>query len=553
VRRDLNRLASSEFDLLVVGGGIYGVAAAWDATQRGLRVALIDKGDFGAATSFNNAKTVHGGVRSLQRGHIGEMREYLRERRALSHILPHLVHPLPFLLPTYRHPLQHRWAVGLYFTLNDLLARDRNALDDPSKHLPPSRLVSREECLRLHPAVRDTGLTGGVVWYDAQFSNSDRAALAFVTTAVREGCAAANYVEATGLMLADGRVHGVLARDAMSGETFHVRARSVLLAAGGWTDEWLRGQLPGARRLVPAWSVAMNVVTRPIAGSHAVGGKARGRLFFLAPWGTVTIAGTSHDPWTRGPGAVEVNHDNLARLMADLNEAFPGIGLDEGDIRLVHRGLLPASAATSQRVTLLRTSPVTDHRADGATGLVSLVGVRYTTARQSAQQAIDLVASMLNRTLAPCATATTRLEGGDITRFDDYCRDSRVAAPDVPQARLDRLVRSYGTTHTRVLALMRESPALAAPLGQACDVTGAEVVHAMKHEMAVCLSDGLLRRTEAGTRGHPGADAVQAASILMARVLDWTEPRRLEEVAVVEGTYRLPAELAPTPSGQTWH
>jgi glycerol-3-phosphate dehydrogenase len=539
VRRDLNRLASAEFDLLVVGGGIYGAAAAWDATQRGLTVALIDKGDIGGATSFNNAKTVHGGVRSLQRGHIGEMREYLRERRALSTILPHLVHPLPFLLPTYRHPLQHRWAMGLYFALNDLLARDRNRLEDPSKHLPPSHLVSRDECLRLHPAVRPDGLTGGIVWHDAQFSNSDRAELAFLATAARHGCAVLNYVEAATLMVADGRVHGVLARDVLSGDTFHVSARGVLLAAGAWTDEWLARQLPGARRLVPCWSVAMNVVTRPITRTHAVGGRTRGRLFFLAPWGQATIAGTSHDPWLTGADDLHVQEDNLSRLLADLNDAFPGIGLTREDVGLLHRGLLPATVATPQRVTLLRHSPVTDHRTDGATGLVSLVGVRYTTARQSAQQAIDLVASLLNRTLAPCATATTRLDGGDIARFDDYLRDSRAAAPDLPQGRVERLVRSYGTTHTRVLALMRETPALAAPFGATCDVTAAEIVYAMRHEMAVRLSDALLRRTEAGTRGHPGADAVACAAALMGDTLAWSPQQRRDEIDAFESVYRL--------------
>lgn len=536
MRRDLQRLTSEEFDLLVVGGGIYGAAAAWDATRRGLRVALIDKGDFGGATSFNNAKTVHGGIRSLQRGHIREVREYLEERRALSFMLPHLVHPLPFLLPTYRTGLQRRWTTRAYFALYDLVAHDRNRLDDPGKHLPASRLISREECLRLHPAVKAADVTGGIVWYDAQFHNSDRAGLAFVASAVKGGSTAANYVEATSLLSAGGRVQGVMALDHERRTALPIRARAVLLAAGAWTDDWLARALPRPRKLVPAWSVAMNLVVRAVAGSHAVGGKARGRLFFLAPWHGVTIAGTSHDPWSRRADELSPRRDDVVRLLADLNQAFPGIGLTMGDVCLVHRGLLPATTATPERVTLLRDSPIIDHAADGMAGLASLVGVRYTTARRSAEHAVNLVGRMLGRTLPPSDTATTRLDGGAIDRFDTYLRDcvSRVQGHQVDVA---RLVRAYGTHHPVVLTLMSARPDLAVPLGARCPVTRAEIVFAVTSEMAVRLTDALLRRTDAGTRGHPGADAVAAAADLMAERLEWSPERRADEIAAFEQTY----------------
>ncbi len=536
MRRDLARLASEEFDLLVVGGGIYGAAAAWDATQRGLSVALIDKGDFGGATSFNNAKTVHGGVRSLQRGRLAEVREYLEERRAFSVMLPHLVHPLPFLLPTYRSGLQHRLAMRAYFALYDLIARDRNAVADPSKHLPPSRLISREECLRLHPALDPAGVTGGVVWYDAQFSNSDRAGLAFVASAVRSGgCAAANYVEATSLLTSNGRVQGVMAADRLGTPTFPIRARTVLLAAGAWTDEWLQRQLPGVAPLVPTWSLAMNLIVRPVTRTHAVAGKARGRLFFLAPWHDVTIAGTSHDPWQRRADDVAPRHDDVVRLMADLDIAFPGLGLTARDVRLVHRGLLPATEATARRVKLLRHSPVTNHAVHGMLGLVSLVGVRYTTARRSAEQAIDMVGAVLGRSLRPCATATTRLDGGAIDNFDEYLAESVRAAP--PGIDVARLVRNYGSRHTMILTLMQARPELAAPLGPGCAVTGAEIVYAVTSEMAMCLADAVLRRTDAGSRGHPGAEVLEKAASLMADRLGWTPQRRADEIAAVNRAY----------------
>jgi glycerol-3-phosphate dehydrogenase len=169
MQRDLRRLADTRFDVVVVGAGFYGVAAAWDAAQRGLSVAVVDRGDFGAATSFNNFKTLHGGLRSLQSANLEQMRLFIRERRALARIVPHLVRPLPFVVPTTRHPKRSKLAMRVALAISDAVARDRNAgLADPGLHLPPSRVVSRDEALRLNPVVSADGVTGGALWYDYQ-------------------------------------------------------------------------------------------------------------------------------------------------------------------------------------------------------------------------------------------------------------------------------------------------------------------------------------------------------------------------------------------------
>jgi len=541
VRRDPSRLTTAEFDLLVVGAGIYGATAAWEATQRGLRVALVDKGDFGSGTSFNNAKTVHGGVRSLQRGHLGEMREYLRERRALLRILPHLVHPLPFLLPTTKRVSRHKLPLAAYFRLNDLLAADRNVIPDTSKHLPGSRVVSRDECLRLAPWIDPAGVTGAIEWYDAQFSSSSRAELAFIRTAVDHGCEAANYVEATDLIVSDGRATGVMARSLVDGVLFPIRARAVLLAAGGWADEWLARALQGKRRRpVPHWSIAMNLVLDDRGGTHAIGGSARGRLFFLAPWRGATIAGTSHDPWTSRADLLAPRREDLAQLLADINAAFPRAGVTAHEIRLVHRGLLPATKASPEGVTLLRHSPFIDHGEDGCGHLYSLVGVRYTTARHSAEHAINVVSRRLDVPATPSATATTPLSGGRIERFDAYVRDAKTEADAILSAvQIERLVFTYGSEWRNVVP-KATAPALLQPLGARCPVLGAEVLHAVRDEMAMTLNDVLLRRTEAGTRGYPGDDAVDAAVALMTAECGWSAARQERERQDLRRVYEAP-------------
>ncbi|MBI4477107.1 MAG: glycerol-3-phosphate dehydrogenase/oxidase [Acidobacteria bacterium] len=538
--RDLNRLTSREFDLLIIGAGIYGVAAAWDAALRGLEVAIIDRGDFGGGTSFNSAKTVHGGVRSLQRGAIREMREYMTERRTLCRIAPHLVHPLPFLMPTTFSLKQNRWLLRAYFALNDALSRDRNESLDTSKHLPASRLISRDECLHLNPLIDPTRVTGGIVWHDCQIYNTDRLALSFVSSAVERGATAANYVDCTG-WLRDTRVVGITATDVLSHETFDVRAKVVLNAAGPWAHKVVEPLFAGRHNpLVSTLSKAMNLVTKRLTGVHAVAGMAGSRLLFAAPWREFSIVGTSHDPHRGGPDELSVRRNTVSRFLRDVHAAFPGARLKLGDIRLVHRGFLPAVTSTPRRVALLRKSQIRDHRQDGRDGVVSVVGTRYTTARRTAEQAVDLVFDVLGQTPPPCETATTPLTGGDIESFPAFLEHTVLQHPNgiSPSARR-RLGLSYGTGYEAVFDVMHEEPGSSTPLSDECDVTRAEILYACREEMAMKLSDAVLRRTEAGSAGHPGSAALEEAARLMARELGWDATRMQREIDDVERVYRI--------------
>src|SRR5262245_13064293 len=171
MQRDLRRLADTRFDLVIIGAGFYGAIAAWDATLRGLSVALVDKGDFGAATSFNNHKTLHGGLRSLQSMNFAQMRLFIRERRALARVAPHLVRVMPFVVPTYQHPRRSQSLMKVALAINDVVASDRHlGLTDPGLQLPASETVSRDECLRLNPVIDPEGVTGGAVWHDYQMT-----------------------------------------------------------------------------------------------------------------------------------------------------------------------------------------------------------------------------------------------------------------------------------------------------------------------------------------------------------------------------------------------
>jgi glycerol-3-phosphate dehydrogenase len=546
MQRDLRRLADTKFDVIVVGAGFYGVTTAWDAAQRGLSVAIIDKDDFGAATSFNNLKTLHGGLRSLLALNFAQMRLFIRERRALARILPHLVRPLPFVVPTTRNPKRSALAMRLALAVSDAVASDRNeGLSDPGTHLPGSRIVSREEALRLNPVIAPEGVTGGAVWYDYQMQSTDRVTLSFLLSAVEAGAVAANYVQALQFLQQDGRITGVRVEDRLTNETFDIRGAVVVNAAGPWAAGLL-SELPAAAQGAPPprLSRAMNVIVRKVVNDHACGGLVNGRYLLLVPWRDVSMLGTSHDAHDGTADQLKVSRWDLEAFLKDAREAFPHAGLTASDVRLIHRGLLPMIDGEGSRVRLMKESQVVDHSKHGLPGLVTMHGVRYTTARYTAEQAVDAVFRVMGHASPPaCRTAETPLQGGSIHQMDNFLKAVMLRDIDgISTAALRRIASTYGTGYDLVLQFARDVPDLAQPLGRNCEVIGAEILYAARREMALKLGDALIRRTEAGAAGHPGVDAVERAAGIMARAHGWDDWRTRNEIAEVEAFYRLPRE-----------
>ncbi|MGB2717119.1 MAG: glycerol-3-phosphate dehydrogenase/oxidase [Vicinamibacterales bacterium] len=519
--RDLARLANEAFDVLVIGGGIYGLATVRELVARGLSVALVERGDFAAATSFNSLKTVHGGIRALQHGAIPAVREFVRERRGLAAIAPHLVCPLPFVVPTYRHPLRNRPLMAAFLTAYDFLAADRNDGIDVRLALPRSRTISRDECLRLNPVVDSVGVTGGAVWHDYQLHSPERLAIGLLDAAVRSGVAAANYTEAQRLLQQGREIHGVTVRDVETGSSFDIRCRIVLNAAGPWAWPVLQqfGAVPGSIRQ-PRMSLAMNLVTDRAPLPQAVGGLVDGRFLFLVPWREQSMIGTSHDLYSGSPDDVASVDVAVERFLRDAKAAFPEFPMHIDTVRLIHRGLLPAGPDGS----LLTQSIIHDHLSDGLGSLVTVLGVRYTTARATAAAAAELVATKLGKPSGRQLPSLEPISGGDITDLDRYEHEA-MSTGTVPPSTVRRLIAAYGSRYDQIVRLMGDNPTLGAPLSSACRVTRAEVVYSVREEMAIHLSDVLLRRTEAGTGGHPGEAAIQAAAEVMANELGWSASR----------------------------
>src|SRR6476660_2964421 len=238
--RELTRFDGQVYDVLVVGGGIYGLACAYEAASRGLRVALVETSDFGSGASFNHQKTAHGGLRSLGTGHLGRARESIRERRALARIAPWFLRPLPFLMGTYRSVTKNRLALRAAFKVDAWLGRRRNEGLEPELHLPTPRLVSKAATLRLFSGIRPEGLTGGAQWYDYQIVEADRLTFAFAAAADASGADLANYVEAIDVVREGARIAGMIVRDRLGDRSFQIKALVTLNAAGPRAGEMMR-------------------------------------------------------------------------------------------------------------------------------------------------------------------------------------------------------------------------------------------------------------------------------------------------------------------------
>jgi glycerol-3-phosphate dehydrogenase len=509
MRRNLPALSRSAFDLLVVGGGIHGACVAWDAALRGLSVALVDQDDFGAATSANSLRIVHGGLRYLARGNLVRMRESSRERSTLLRIAPGLVQPLPVLVPVYGVGLRGRAALAAALTLNDLTSWRRNRGLDPERLIPAGRLVSRHECLSLFSGLADEGLMGGALWYDAQLLHPERLTLSFVHAAADLGGVVANYVRFERLRTFDGAVQGATLTDRLTGTEIDIEARVVLVSAGPWTRE-LTAKISGEAtplESLPQRALGLNLLIGRRLADVAVGVRARStrsddpigggrRFLFFAPQGEATMLGTWYTLAGAG-GVAGALAKGVRALLREFNTACPRARLSEKEVVRCLWGWLPLKGGNEPgRADALAERPrLVDHgRTGGVRNLLSVEGVKFTTARRLAERAVDRVFTALGRPSPPCRTAEVGL----------------------PLAQVAGVLERKAMTRDE------------------------EILDAVRSEMAVKLTDIIFRRTELGAAPGPDRVVVEAAARLAGPLLGWDRTREETEIESVIHQARAP-------------
>lgn len=390
IERAVERASERDHDLIVVGGGIYGIALALEAARRGLRPLLIERADYGGATSWSNLRILHGGLRYLQSLDLRRFYESVGERRWFLRHFPDLVRPLPCLMPLYGRGLKRPGVFKAALLLNDILSWHRNAGVASALRLPNGRITSAAETATLFPAVERQGLQGGALWHDAVMLSPERVAIEMLRWACACGAAALSYVEASGLLVEDGAVRGILAHDRLGGSELRLRARIVINAAGPWSCDLARRMGSDAPALFrPALAFNLLLDQPPLA-EVAVAvepGREAAQTYFCLPWKGLLLAGTSYAAVPEGTLEAKATEAQVAAFLADLNAAVPGLEATPENVIRVYPGLLPAR--TVGTVDLESREVIHDHgAAGGPKGLLSVSGVKFTTARLVAEKTL---------------------------------------------------------------------------------------------------------------------------------------------------------------------
>ena len=503
------RLQVESFDVAIVGGGITGAGVARDAAMRGLRVALLEAGDFASGTSSRSSRLIHGGVRYLEHGHLHLVFESSRERRVLMRIAPHLVRPLAFVWPVYRGARVSRLKLAVGLGLYDTLSMFRNV----ARH---DRL-SRREVLESEPQLKSDGLLGGARYYDAS-TDDVRLTLANVLAAAESGAAVLNHAAVTGLEMVNNRVHGVRARDSIAGDDFTIRADTVVNATGPWSDELRAMEAPIEHSSVTGSRGAHIAVPRDRVGNRqalTMLHPGDGRVLFTLPAGDQAIIGTTETPTRAADRESRATRADVLYLLNAANSYFPEAELGPSDVIAAWSGIRPLArqlatddvGSTSREHAIVR----------GPRGVVHVTGGKLTTYRAMASQVVNAFA----KRSAGERTASTPLPGGE-SSIEDLMDDA--ARVIVDEAVRTRLVHSHGTRWRDVWSLGLDQPELREPLSPSHDIIGAELVYGVKQEMAMTLGDLLIRRTHLAfaTPDHARA-LVPRVTDLVAPLLGWDQ------------------------------
>ena len=526
-RRNLQTLGSELFDVVIVGGGVTGAGIARDAALRGLRVALVERRDFAAGTSSRSSKLIHGGLRYLQQGDVGLVREAANERYVVRRLAPHLAQPVPMLFPLANRREYAKLSVGMWTF--DRLA----GVAEKERH----RLVTAAEALEIEPRLARTELYGAALHYE-YVTDDARLVMEVIKSAVGLGAVVANHLEVTDFLMDGGKVAGVAARDAYGSGDVEVRGRVTVNAAGPWVDRVrLLSEPAGKPRLRLTKGVHVGVPTDRIGLSGIVVMNARDRRgVFAIPRGAVTYLGTTDTEYAEIADYPQVTWHDVDYLLEAANRTFDlAVPLAPADMVNAWAGLRPLLHQEGKKPTELSRQ---DEIMVNDAGLVSIAGGKLTTFRRMAERVTDMVCARLveaGQSLPPPVALSDQhaLSGGqtgkDLARYEDYLA-SRMR--DVKRDVIARLVRVYGSNATVIVDAMEREPVKGRPYVHDSLLCPAEVEYNLRHEMAMTLQDVLERRTRLLLWDlECGLSVAERVAATLADFLAWDDVRRDREVA----------------------
>jgi len=539
------------FDLIVVGAGINGAGIARDAAMRGLRVLLLDKGDISSGTTQWATRLIHGGLRYLEHYEFALVRESLRDREAILHVAQHLVKPLGFLVPIYdrssRGPLMIRLGMNVY----DALSYDRSM----ERH----KMLSRKKVEEREPGLNPEGLKAAAFYYDAQVEYAERVAVENAISARDNGATIITYANVERLIMENGEVRGVEFTDVFEGERYAARAPVTVNVAGPWVDEILADlHRPGNDENVGRFmggTKGSHLIVDPFPGApegEALYVEARkdGRPYFIVPWNGRYLIGTTDLRYEGNLDHVSASEDEIQYLLDETNYVIPDAKLSREDVLFTYAGVRPLPYnPEGETGGVTRSHVVFDHAKGGSVaggkvksqsaelpqvgGLLSIIGGKLTTYLNLSRQTVDAVFEKLDRKAPKSTSRKVPLPGSETSDFEAFAAGFR-SASTIPEVLSGRLLKLYGVRAAEVLKVGEDDPELLTPLSSIVSVEtaliGAEVIWALREEMAQTLSDVLLRRTMAGYGPRVGLDVADAAAQVAVKHLGWEDEHAEREV-----------------------
>ncbi len=551
---NLGRLEREEFDLLVVGGGIFGATAVWEATTRGLKAALVEATDFAHGSSAHSYKIIHGGIRYLQHADIPRVLSSARERSAFLRIAPHLCKPLPIMIPTYGWGKLGMPFLGAGCVVYDAITALRNiGITDPDRKIPSTKFLSKESVLQEFPHLDADGLTGACVFNDGRFYNPTRLVWAFIESAINDGAAAVNYLKADSLLREGNKICGVRATDQLCGRQFEVKAKCVLNTAGPWAERWLEEVTEGSYQAEGVYSRdACFVVKRLFKSEYTLAMQGESadpdallarekRHLFIAPWREYTLIGVWHKVTDVRPEDVTVGNEELAAYIEEINSAYPQLQLAVDDVLLWNAGLVPFGEEQSSEENLSygKRSNLIDHaKSEGIENFISLIGLRYTMARGETEKALNLVQQKLSLPRCNYKSDFIKLHSATFNSFEECVKELEERLRNVCTEEVVRaLAHNYGASAHRIADLINGDLTLAKVLPNTT-TTRAELDYVIQNEMVESLADLVFRRTDIATGSNPGEEAIAESLKALAYAKGWDEQRSKRELNQVQLRFR---------------
>ena len=497
MQRNIDYLIDNNFDALVLGGGIQGIAILHRLAQCGIKSALIEKDDFASGSSANNLKVIHGGLRYLQTGDFSRMRRSIKARRAFMQLVPSLVRSQGFVIPNEKFGLKSRFFMKIALLVNDIVSYDRNLFIDPSCQLPPGKILNANDFAKPFLKEKKYFSCSGAMWFDALVHDSGRLAIELIKTAERNGAVSYNYVKAEKLQNNANSVCGVVATDLESGKSFNIKAGIVIDATGSGSDLIHSNNKTHDNRVKSKWWKATNLIfNRRIDTPYAVGlpstqegygNDSESRYFFFVPYKDTTLFGTFYSLIEDSPDDLSVKKEDVENMLSVAQKLCPDAGLKIRDVSMCHVGVVPASASSSNGNSSIAKNSVVRVMPSSSSldGLITVQSVKYTESFQVAQEVINLVSRNLGL----------------------KCKNSKSE-----------------------FAIKIED--------RSCLSIKEIIQKAVEEEMAIHLTDLIIRRTTIGETEYPGDDLAENYASVMGDIAGWSSDRRQNEIIQLKEYYR---------------